>query len=502
MTTPGDDIHQPNAPALQQRRAGVLLHPMSLPGGFGNGDLGPSAYHFADFLHSSGCTVWQTLPLGPTNDSGSPYQCLSVHAGNVLMVSLELLQEAGWLEPDQGPEDTETAADYRRRRLSEARRGFSEHASDGEKAEYRDFLATHAAWLDDYALFIALKQEHGQAAWWDWPAAIRDRRSTAMAQARGRLLENIEQERFAQFLFARQWAALKTYANDKGVLMFGDMPIFVAEDSAEVWAQREYFELGEDGRPSVVAGVPPDYFSATGQRWGNPHYRWDSMQADGFAWWKERVARQLEMFDIIRVDHFRGFEAYWEIPADEETAINGSWVKAPGAALFTALQEHFGPLPLVAEDLGIITEEVDELRHRFRLPGMKVLQFAFDGGPENPYLPHNHAADFVAYTGTHDNDTTMGWYDARTTEQNEAMHDYLGFPLEPMPWPMIRAALRSVAKLAVVPMQDVMGLGSEHRMNTPGTTADNWAWRFDWDMLNSEDADKLRRLVEQYGRAV
>jgi len=484
---------------LQQRRAGVLLHPTSLPGGAGSGDLGPDAYHFVDFLCRAGISVWQMLPLVPTHGDLSPYQGLSVHAGNPLLISLALLQEWGWLEAGMEPAP-DNFIDYRLAMLKQAHQGFLAGADDGARAELQEFVSGNAHWLQDYALFQVLRQDQGHGHWLEWPEALRDRDPAALAKAEKTLNDSIDLIRFEQFVFFRQWQFLHDYAHRHGVIMFGDMPIFVAHDSAEVWAHREYFTLDEHGRAEVVAGVPPDYFSATGQRWGNPHYRWDRMAGEGFKWWKARMKTQLHMFDWVRIDHFRGFQAYWEIPADEETAINGRWVEAPGDALFQALHEEFDPLPLVAEDLGTITPEVEALRKKYALPGMKILQFAFGGEADNPYLPHNQTEDSVVYTGTHDNDTTLGWYQSLPEETRQQVVEYLGYPGEEMPWPLIRSALASVACLAIVPMQDLLALGSEARMNTPGTMEGNWRWRFDWQRVSDELAPRLRRLVRQYGR--
>ncbi len=488
------------ADAFAARRAGLLLHPTSLPGPGEHGDLGPEAYRFVDFLQSAGCSVWQMLPLGPTHADRSPYQCLSVHAGNSELISLQALSDEGWLEhgDDRPPPDRGA----RQARLEAAYNGFLSHGTDAQRAEYRRFVEHHRAWLDDYALYTALRAEHQDRAWLDWPISLRDRQPAALEEAYRRLAGPIEQARFEQFVFDRQWHDLRRYANERGVLLFGDMPIFVAHDSAEVWAHREFFALDAQGRQEVVAGVPPDYFSETGQRWGNPHYRWDRLEADGFGWWVQRMATQLRLFDLTRVDHFRGFQAYWEIPAEAQTAIDGRWVEAPGEALFTRLHEHFHQLPLVAEDLGYITPEVEALRRQFALPGMKVLQFAFGGGPDNPYLPHNHELLSVVYTGTHDNDTTVGWFNALADEAEAYVRDYLAAPKEAMPWPLIRAALASVAQLAVLPMQDVMALGSEHRMNVPGVSSDNWRWRFEWDQVPADAATRLHHLVGLYGRAL
>lgn len=476
------------------------MHPTSLPGGSGSGDLGPDAYRFVDFLAASGMSVWQMLPLVPTHSDLSPYQGLSVHAGNPLLISLSLLREWGWLQGDLEAEP-DNFVDYRLAMLKQAQRGFLDNAAEDARAELRRFISRNAHWLQDYALFQALRQAQGHGHWLEWPGALRDRDPAALAAAEKDLAESIEFIRFEQFVFFRQWGLLHDYACRQGVIMFGDMPIFVAHDSAEVWAHREYFTLDEHGRAEVVAGVPPDYFSETGQRWGNPHYRWERMQDDGFKWWKARMATQLHMFDWVRIDHFRGFEAYWEIPAAEETAINGRWVAAPGDELFEALHEEFDPLPLVAEDLGTITPEVEALRKKYALPGMKILQFAFGGDASNPYLPHNQTADSVVYTGTHDNDTTLGWYESLPGETQDQVNDYLGYPGEAMPWPLVRSALASVACLAIVPMQDLLGLNGAHRMNTPGTQeGDNWRWRFGWEQVDKGLAPRVRMLVRRYGR--
>lgn len=483
----------PHAKAvLGVRRAGLLLHPTSLPGGAGHGELGPEAFRFVDFLVEATVSIWQTLPLGPTHEDRSPYNCLSAHAGNPALISLERLREWGWLmdEPRE-----------RKQALHAARQAFDRQADADMQQAFVAFRKIEQEWLDDYALYEALRKENNGAPWWEWPRDERDREETMLARARARLADDIAQVCFEQFVFFRQWQELKAYANARGVLLFGDMPIFVAHDSAEVWARRRYFALDDAGKTKVVAGVPPDYFSKTGQRWGNPLYRWDRMEADGFPWWRARMRSQLELFDLIRIDHFRGFEAYWEIPAEEETAVNGRWVKAPGDALFAALRAQFDPLPIVAEDLGMITPKVHALRERHGIPGMSVLQFAFGGGADNPYLPHRHAPDTVVYTGTHDNDTTRSWYEGLTLEQQRHVLDYLGWPSEPMPWPLTRAALASVAVLAMIPFQDVLALGHGHRMNTPGTSRDNWGWRFQWEQVPGDAAARLRHLIALYDRA-
>lgn len=492
-----DSRNEPRpASPLDHRRAGILLHPTSLPGHSENGELGAEAYRFIDFLAQSGLSVWQTLPLGPTHGDRSPYQCLSVHAGNPLLISCDTLASKGWL--DRAAVQHPPA--QRRAVLEQAQRGFYEHASDADRHAYDTFKQQQHYWLEDYALYVAVREDNRSLPWWEWPQPLRDRQQSAIADAYQRLGVAIEAVRLEQFIFFDQWQSLRRYANEKGIWIFGDMPIFVAHDSVDVWASRDQFALDAEGHAKVVAGVPPDYFSETGQRWGNPHYDWERMRADGFSWWIQRVQSQLALFDIIRIDHFRGFESYWEIPADSTTAIHGRWVKAPGDELFHTLHARFDPLPLVAEDLGIITDEVTALRRAYSLPGMKVLQFAFGGDAKNPYLPHNHEPNYVVYTGTHDNDTTLGWFRSQSVAAKNDILDYLGKPQEEMPWPLIRSALASPARLAMIPMQDVLMLDSEHRMNRPGVAEENWSWRFDWQQVPADLAGWLRHLVTLYGR--
>ena len=495
MIHPGSSHRSP----LDRRRAGVLLHPTSLPGGLlGNGDLGPDAYRFVDFLQAAGMRVWQILPVNPTQHDGSPYQSSSVHAGNHRFISIEPLLEKGWLE-EPPLEEGSLSDEGRSFAISLAWEGFKERATESDRTDFERFCAEHGHWLEDYTLFQSLHLEQ-EGCWWDWLAPLRDREPQALSMARARLSDQIANIRFEQYLFYTQWMNLKRYANERGILLFGDVPIFVAHDSAEVWSHRSMFDLLEDGHPRVVAGVPPDYFSATGQRWGNPLYRWDRMEEDGFSFWIERMKTQSTLFDFVRIDHFRGFEAYWEIPASEETAMNGAWVQAPGERLFAKLYEALPDLALVAEDLGVITPEVDALRRRYGLPGMKILQFAFSGGADNPYLPFHHTLDSVVYTGTHDNDTTLGWYNALDDATRAHVDQYLGHSREIMPWPMIRMAMASRANLCIIPMQDLLGLGTKHRMNTPGTSEGNWSWRFSWDYMEPELAERVRRRVEMYGR--
>lgn len=486
---------------LNKRRAGILLHVTSLPGAGGQGDLGKDAYYFVDFLHKAGITVWQTLPLGMTHADGSPYQCLSAHAGNPDLINLDWLVEQGWLtESERCEECAKNPKTHKSCLIAKAYNGFLQKASARDKEGFADFCQQKAFWLEDFALFLALRGEFCQQSWNHWPDCFKERDSYAIKNARQRLGHAIACIQFEQYVFFRQWMALKAYANQRGVLLFGDIPIFVSYDSADVWANRNVFKLDDSGDMSVVAGVPPDYFSEDGQRWGNPHYNWMFLKRTGFNWWVERMQTQLEQFDILRIDHFRGLEAAWEIPAHEPTARLGTWVKAPGKALLNAIKAELGAIPLVAEDLGIITDEVTALRDEFHLPGMKILQFAFGGDPHNPYLPNNYEKNCVVYTGTHDNDTTLGWAERLGIEERKYIYEYLGNPVASLHCALIQAALASVANLAIIPMQDILELGTEHRMNTPGTTEGNWQWRFQWAQLSSERAARLAHLVELFNR--
>ncbi len=486
---------------LNKRRAGILLHITSLPGAGRQGDLGQDAYHFVNFLHDSGVSVWQVLPLGMPHADGSPYQCLSAHAGNPALIDIDGLVKLGWLQLSEPCEECQGTSAFNKSCLvAKAYHGFLERAERRDWDDFAHFCQEKAFWLDDFALFVALRNEFNQQCWNQWPEHFKERDLKALREARHRLTLVIEGIKFEQYVFFRQWMALKTYANEHGVLLFGDIPIFVSYDSSDVWANREVFKLDESGEMSVVAGVPPDYFSATGQRWGNPHYDWKYLKKTGFNWWIERMDTQLEQFDILRIDHFRGLEAAWEIPADEPTAQNGRWVKAPGKALLNAIKAQLGSIPLVAEDLGIITDEVEVLRDEFVLPGMKILQFAFGSGPDNPYLPDHYERNCVVYTGTHDNDTTVGWSHSINDYDRNYAYDYLGNPSISLHCALIQAALGSVANLAVIPMQDILELGSEARMNTPGTTEGNWKWRFQWDQLSDERAVRFTYLVRLFNR--
>nr|VFK19590.1 MAG: 4-alpha-glucanotransferase [Candidatus Kentron sp. LFY] len=506
-----------NTPStLHKRQAGILLHPTSLPGGIAHGDLGESAYRFVDFIEAAGFGVWQTLPLGPIGAYDNPYSSPSVNGGNARLISPDILVARGWLdrsEKDWAKEKglmgksasfSSEAFAHHKRLLVEAREVFFRKATGKERDDYEAFVADQAYWLDDYSMFEALRQKHGGNPWWEWTPKLRDREKAAMLEARRLLADSIGQIEFEQFLFFEQWFALKEYANERRVLLFGDMPIFVDLNNASVWAHRDYFRLDKEGRPTVVTGVPPDYFSATGQLWGNPHYDWKRMGEDDFLWWRDRFRGHLQLFDLLRVDHFRGFEASWEVPVRDKTAMNGRWVKAPGVELFRVLGKVFPVLPLIAEDLGVITPEVDALRDAFGFPGMKVLQFGFDGNSDNPHVPHRHTVNSVVYAGTHDNDTTLGWFeDIEAKERNRAC-DYLnlsrGIAGGDFAEVLMRTALASVGNLAVLSMQDILGLDSEGRMNTPGTAKGNWQWRFSWDQVSPDLGPNLRDLVTLYGR--
>jgi 4-alpha-glucanotransferase len=451
---------------LGRRRSGVLLHPTSLPDPERRGVLGEVAHRFVDLLADAGFTVWQMLPVGPTGADRSPYLSASAHAGN-----LDFLDKTAIAAPL------------------------------GSRTELDTFVASRRSWILDDALFVALKAEQRGRPWWEWPPAVRDREPAVLQQARAHHHAAIEQFIAGQFLFHRQWQALRQHAAARGVRIFGDVPIYVAHDSAEVWTHRREYLLDARGLPLAVAGVPPDYFSQDGQLWGNPLYDWAQLEADGFSSWVARMRTQLERFDLLRLDHFRGLEAYWEVPAGAPTARAGHWRKAPGAALLQRLLDACGRLPLVAEDLGVITPEVEELRDRFGLPGMRVLQFAFDGSPQNPYLPHNQARNSVVYTGTHDNDTTLGWYRGLDANVRQRLHDYFHCRAEDLPEALVGAALMSVADLAVIPLQDLLGLGSEARMNTPGTVAGNWKWSFVWEEIPADFISHWKRLNDLYGRS-
>jgi 4-alpha-glucanotransferase len=492
-----------------RRASGILLHPTSLPGPHGIGDLGNEAWRFIDFLAGSQQSIWQILPLGPTGYGHSPYSALSAFAGNPLLISLERLVEEGDLEPDdlagvtldEGRAHFGFVDPFKTRMLKKGARHFRDNATERRKTDFENFCGQQAPWLEDFVLFCALRRKFDNQPWQRWPKALRQRHPDAMERARHELAEVLHYHRYTQFVFSEQWLALRNYANRRGVRILGDLPIFVALDSADVWAHPDLFHLDEQMQPTVVAGVPPDYFSATGQRWGNPLYRWEAHLRDDFAWWRTRLDRNLQQCDMLRIDHFRGFVACWAIPAGDKTAVNGQWWDSPGEALFAALQRTQPGLPLVAEDLGIITPEVERLRDELDLPGMKILQFAFDSGPDNPYLPHNLPNHCVIYTGTHDNDTTLGWWKGLEDNMRKEVLAYLGQSAADIPWALIHLAWASVAQLAVCPLQDLLSLGSEARMNHPGRPDANWNWRYLPGALNTDVQQRLGDMTRRFGRA-
>ncbi len=488
-------------PWLDRRRAGVLLHVSSLPGPLTNGVLGEEARCFIDELSGAGFSVWQFLPLGPTHGHGSPYESLSSFAGNPDFLDLRDCVSRGWLshtdyqaciEGSHSPETT-------RARASD---GFWLQAGRDPRLaeEIERFRTSHAGWLEDFTVFSTLKGIYHDLPWWEWPEPLRDRDPEAIEEVKRNHAGIIRQIIFEQYLFDLQWGRLKEHAESQGILLFGDLPIYVAHDSADVWANRQYFTLNDACLCEEVAGVPPDYFSETGQRWGNPLYRWEELKADGFSWWVKRVKAQLERMHLLRIDHFRGLEAYWAIPGEHKDGRTGEWRKAPGSELLDILASELGELPFVAEDLGFITPQVHELRKRFSLPGMKILQFAFGGDADNPYLPHNHEPESVVYTGTHDNDTTLGWFRSAPEHVRTHLAAYLAQSLDDMPWPLIRTALASVARLAIIPAQDLLALGSEARLNMPSTLHGNWTWRMEDDQMKYGIWARAGELNRLYGR--
>lgn len=492
------------------RASGVLLHVTSLPSPYGIGDLGPAAYEWVDALARARQSWWQILPLGPPGAGDSPYQCYSAFAGNPLLISPQRLVEAGLLSPDsaRAPSDLpENHVDYpavrqfKNRLLTEAWTAFNGGAGRSLRGAFRRFCTTHSHWLDDYALFMALRDEYRQRSWTSWPHDLVRRERLALGEARRRHADAIGCHQFGQFLFFRQLDQLRRHARRASVRLIGDLPMFVSPDSADVWANPGLFLLDERRRPRVVAGVPPDYFSKTGQCWGNPLYNWPAMKRSRFDWWVRRLRATLRQVDLVRLDHFRGLEAYWEVPASNRTARRGRWVKAPGAELLKTLLSALGGLPFIAEDLGLITPQVEALRDDFGLPGMRVLQFAFGGSFDNPFLPHQYSRNAVVYTGTHDNDTTAGWYASLSADEQARVRRYASCDGAHVAWDLVRLAWASVADLAIAPLQDVLGLGPEARMNTPGNPTDNWRWRFTRPMLRNDLLDWLRDLTETYGRA-
>lgn len=490
-----------------ERSSGILLHPTSLPGPYGIGDLGSYAYHFVDWLASAGCKLWQILPLGPTGYGDSPYQCFSAFAGNPYLINPDLLLHEGLLHPDDLVEKVnfqDHQVDFGRIipwKLNLLERAFMRFKSTpgAIQREFDRFAEKNSAWLHDYALFMAIKEAHGGGAWGGWPPELRGREKIAIEEAEKSLSDAISRYTFYQFIFFRQWNTLRDYAREKDIKIIGDIPIFVAYDSADVWGNPELFALDDFGQPTVVAGVPPDYFSPTGQLWGNPLYRWNIHRENGYAWWLARFRAILGQVDIVRLDHFRGFAGYWEIPGDSPTAETGRWVPGPGKDFLSKVETELGELPIIAEDLGEITPDVIELRDHFNLPGMKIIQFGFSG-PENPFLPHNYPETCVTYTGTHDNDTSRGWYETAPTHERNYARRFLNSDGSGFPWDLIRAAWSSVAVYALAPMQDILSLGTDARMNFPGTLGNNWCWRMSPEALSDRLKERLRDLNYLYRR--
>lgn len=495
-----------------ERNAGILLHPTSLPSKYGIGDLGNDAFLFIDFLEKAGQKLWQVFPLGPTGYGDSPYQCFSAFAGNPNIISPDKLREEGLLSendliniPEHNPHqiDYGQIIEYKKSLLRKAFLNFKSHYHNFQ-SDFESFQKENLDWLDDFALFMAAKDAHGGIVWKDWDKGLVHRDKKAMAEWSDRLADDIFFHKFVQFVFFKQWNSVKEYANSKGIKIIGDMPIFIAYDSADLWANKNLFTVDENGKLETVAGVPPDYFSPTGQLWGNPLYRWKEMEKDDFLWWRKRFANLFKMVDIVRIDHFRGFEAYWEIPGDAPTAETGRWVKAPGEKLFKSVLKHLGDVPILAEDLGVITPEVEALRDMFNFPGMKILQFAFGTGMETKFLPHNYIPNCVVYTGSHDNDTTRAYFEKAKQDKSsdiyEHMQKYLNYFGDDVVFELIRLAYASVANIVVIPMQDILNLGGEARMNFPGKLGGNWTWRFTWDQIDENLHLKFLGLAKLYER--
>lgn len=492
-----------------ERSSGILLHPSSLPGPYGIGDIGPQAHHWIDFLAETGCRLWQVLPLGPTGYGDSPYQCFSSFAGNPYLISPAALLAEGLIHANDlvdAPQFRTDKVDYgaiipwKLGLLDRAFTRFQHTASQELHQALRVFQSQESHWLEDFALFMAIKESQGGNSWVGWPVPLRDRHPQAIQDFRDSHEIAIQRQSFRQFLFFRQWRTLRTQAHEKGIQIIGDIPIFVAHDSADVWASPGLFFLDGEGSPTVVAGVPPDYFSETGQMWGNPLYRWDIHAEDGYRWWMSRMRAVLSLVDVVRLDHFRGFAGYWEIPAGEETAIKGRWVPGPGAGFFQTVSDTFGQLPIIAEDLGEITPDVTALRDRFQLPGMKILVFAFDSDAANEFLPHHYSSNYVVYTGTHDNDTALGWYQRVTDKERDFARRYLARSGDDIAWDLIRAAWSSTAVYALSPMQDLLSLDNRARMNYPSQPSGNWTWRMREGDLSEGLKSRLREFNELYER--
>jgi len=494
-----------------KRSAGILLHPTSLPGDYGIGAIGKNAYHFVDFLVECGQKLWQVFPLGPTGYGDSPYQSFSTFAGNPLLIDFELLLKDGLFTQDELngiPKFDKNYVDFgslikvKYNLLSLAFKNFKSR-NNSFTEECDDFCDQNKDWLDDFALFMAVKEYHEGKLWTEWEQDIAFREKGAVKKWKNKLESRVEFQKFMQFTFFKQWKALKEYANEKGIKIIGDIPIFIAYDSSDLWANKNYFSVDKKGKLKTVAGVPPDYFSETGQLWGNPLYKWEEMEKDNFSWWQRRIKKTLEVVDIVRIDHFRGLDAFWEIPGNAPTAQTGKWVKAPGKKLFEVIKKELGDLPIIAEDLGVITDSVEELRDYFNFPGMKILQFAFGEEGDNKFLPHNHINNCVVFTGSHDNDTTRGFFD-NERKNNTGIYEwtqrYLNYYGKDITFELIRTAYASVADIVIIPMQDIMGLGSSARMNFPGKLGGNWTWRFNWNQVDSTIPLTYKGMTKMYDR--
>ena len=491
-----------------ERSAGILLHPTSLPGKFGIGDLGPSAYHFVEFLKAAGQTLWQVFPLGPTGYGDSPYQCFSAFAGNPLLISPEFLHRDGLLSDadlahphkyNAHKIDFGSVIELKTKLLRKAFHNFSKAKNITD--ECKEFCSKNEYWLEDYVLFMAAKSHHDGVQWTEWDATIAFRKD--LSSWKKKLADEINYQKFVQYTFHKQWTALREFVHQNGIKIIGDLPIFIAYDSADLWANKELFTVRKDGSLEFVAGVPPDYFSATGQLWGNPLYKWKEMEKDGFLWWRRRISNLLTMVDIVRIDHFRGFDAFWEIPGDAETAINGRWVKAPGQKLFNAIKKSLGVLPIIAEDLGVITDSVEELRDHFDFPGIKIIQFGLGEDGDKKFLPHNHIRNCVVHTGSHDNETTHGFLESERHKNSgiyEWAQKYFNYYGDNLTYELIRAAYQSPANICVIPMQDILNLGNEARMNYPGRPGGNWTWRFTWNQVSNDLASWYKEMTVMFER--
>jgi 4-alpha-glucanotransferase len=493
------------------RSSGVLVHPTSFPSHYGMGDFGPQAREFIDFLHETDQTIWQVLPLSPVGYGNSPYTAYSAFAGNPYLISPEILHEKGLLTKEElndakSPVDTtinfdETNA-IKNALLNFASERFYENIDTRNEKKLNDFIGENQNWLDDYVLFSVISKRNDRKAWNHWDSDLAKKKPAAIRKVKKEYQSDIRHETWLQFEFNEQWMELKAYANRKEIRVVGDIPIFVDHNSSDVWANPDYFAVDEQGNRTLIAGVPPDYFSETGQLWGNPLYNWKKLKKDGYQWWVDRFSQMFKLFDAIRVDHFRGFESYWQVSAKEKNAIKGTWVEAPGRDLFHTIGKKLGRLPIIAEDLGFITPEVKELRDEFQFPGMKILQFAFDGDPDNDFLPHNYEQNSVVYSGTHDNDTSIGWYQTAPESEKHHMRNYTRSNAAEPHWELIRLAMFSVSDQAIIPLQDYMNLGTEHRMNLPGTVGRNWKWRYTDGMLHHIDKHRIKKLIYDSNRKI